>query len=83
MYIEKYYELKVSIHNSHWILFFLFFGKNCTGLIVVREKFLTIFRDLFVPTVKATENDELSHELSIQKFTVHQSDKPVVSPCLF
>jgi hypothetical protein len=36
-----------------------------------------------VPTIKATENDELSHELSLRKFTVHQSDKPVVSPCLF
>jgi hypothetical protein len=48
-----------------------------------REKFLTIFQDLSVFTVETTENDELSHELSIQKFTFHQSDKPVVSPCLF
>jgi hypothetical protein len=48
-----------------------------------RERFLTVIQDLSVLIIEATENDELYHELSIQKFTFHESDKPVVSPCVF
>jgi hypothetical protein len=51
MFIEKYYELKVNIHNSYWIYVLGFFGKNCNCLIVAGEKFLTFIRDLFVLTV--------------------------------
>ena len=48
MFIEKYYELKVSTHDSYWIHVPGFFGKNRTSLIVLGEKFLTFIRDLFV-----------------------------------
>jgi hypothetical protein len=51
MFIEKYYELKVSIHDPYRTYVPGFFWQNCTCLIVVREMFLTFIRDLFVLTV--------------------------------
>ena len=48
-----------------------------------RERFLTVIQDSSVLIAEATETDELYHGLSVQKFTFHESDKPVVSPCLF
>ena len=57
--------------------------QNCAARVGRRERFLTVIQNLSVLTVEATENDELYHELSAQKSTFQESDKPVVSPCLF
>jgi len=68
--------------TSIGFLIFYFLNRNEVR-VGQRERFLTAILDSCVLTVEATENDELYHELSARKFTFHESDKPVVSPCLF